>query len=279
MRSIPIGHGAWPRPGPPPAHQAGWWPTWSLVLLLAGGAWAHLIQTRVFTAFDPGSPDNLCFGLRAVGGVSFDQLLLASRQMVTEGVVMVLAMMVPGAARAALAFAASRGPAKRDALQRWADQSSWIGGYLAVWSGAVVLAVAALALLRWTLDAQAWPVFAQLGPLLLCTAAGVVQLRAALAPAHSTRHSCGAASVASARWRGWTADAVNAGAHEGVQCVRRCALLMLALHAINGMSLGLMAAYAAIAWWLVGLHARSLNALIGAGLIGAAVWQLGPLRL
>lgn len=232
MRDALVGHGVPDCLVPSSAPAA--WPLWCVALMLSAMAWGYLIQTRHLAPFDPGSADYLCFGL---GAASPDLIWRASRGLFVEGSVMVLAMMLPAAAaRAALAPAKARGGARVRSVNRL----GWMASYLAVWFGAVALAVAAVALLRWWIDpqGQAALLLTRWAPVALCVAAGVQLWRRA------TVGAFGRAREGDDK----RAAIEPCGHREGVQCLRRCALAMMALHAVGGMSLFLMAAYTALAW-------------------------------
>jgi hypothetical protein len=66
----------------------------------------------------------------------------------------------------------------------------------------------------------------------------------------------------------------RAGVAAGMQCVARCALPMLALHAIYGMSLVMMACYTGWLWWRAGTDSPWPGVVGGLALMGSAASTL-----
>jgi predicted metal-binding membrane protein len=278
MDILRFGHRAFARRA---ADTGGLLPTTALVVLVAGAAWIYLLQSRLFAPFDPGDPANLCFAPRAAGDADLGALWLGARRMLIEGAVMVFAMMTPGAARAALEFGARPAVVRTRgaAAQRWFEQASWLGGYLAVWCGAITALVVVASMGRLAFAASAPAALAlgqvgQFGPALLAALAGAGLLwRAGANPRAARRHvACRAEplqrphlcerSIVEAWHDGWRA---------GLLCVGRCGPTMLALHAVGAMTLVVMAACAASAWWWVDSHSRAVHAAAGGALLVLAV--------
>lgn len=220
------------------------------LLVLSGGAWAVLVYQQVLAPFDPLSLSELCMGLGSSLFSSPQLLRLASQQWYADGLLMVLAMMLPGAVRAStvgrpssVGFAAVCDLAAKG-TGYWPRLASWLAAYLALWCAALgaalwlILALGALA-------AQGWPASALSAGLVpqalaVCAAAWHGRLWWASSKPRAAQHHAPPQSALAA-WR--------AGLREGLCCVRQCALPMLALHAIYGMGLAATAAYALWFWW------------------------------
>lgn len=236
-----------------------------LLIVCSGGAWSWLVHAQWFAAFDPGSLNNLCQSWASGMALSPDRLWPASRQWLFDGVVMVLAMMLPGALRlshGAATFSLFSRHQERDA---WARCAEWTGGYLVVWCSLLLVAACAMVLvhMNWSPTGAASRAFAQATPATLALLAGAVQMSRALAAAWQLPHVKAAAPLASNG--GWWS-----GTSAGAQCVARCALPMAALHAVYGMNLAAMAAYALIAWWHAGSRSPWPRAVAGVALICSA---------
>jgi hypothetical protein len=89
----------------------------------------------------------------------------------------------------------------------------------------------------------------------------VLQLRSWFAPAEGVRRAAPRRSAGTA-WR--------EGLREGARCMQRCALPMVALHAVYGMSLIAMAAYALWFWWRASTASRWPHAAAALAFIGSA---------
>jgi hypothetical protein len=174
----------------------------------------------------------------------------------------VLGMMLPGALRS------SHGAATFSLVHRsrrpgaWARCVDWTSGYLVVWFGVLLVAACAMVVvhLHWPPGSAA---SRAIGPAALALCAGAVQMRHVfVATLRRPRATEAAPPAVHADW--WS------GTSAGVHCVARCALPMIALHAIYGMSLAAMAAYALIAWWHAGSRSPWPHAVAGVVLICSA---------
>jgi hypothetical protein len=226
-----------------------------LLLLGSGGAWAALVHAQAFAAFDPGSLAELCSALDRGAAPSFERLWLASRQMFFDGMLMVLAMMLPGAVRGATTASCC-------VREAWPPPAMWIAAYLTAWGAGLLAALSAAGAAAWL----GWPGRGALPagavPQALACGAAVLQLRLAFAPAESARQTAPQRS-AGAAW--------HQGLREGARCMQRCALPMVALHAVYGMSLAAMAAYALWFWWRAGTASRWPHAAAALAFLGSAV--------
>jgi Predicted metal-binding integral membrane protein (DUF2182) len=244
-----------------------------MLLLLSGGAWSWLLHSQWFAAFDPQSMDNLCMSWVSGSMLSPGRLWQAAAQFFVDGMLMVAAMMLPGALRSSLSAAGcSAGCGAGSGLLRqpqdWRGHA-WIGGYLLVWGGVLLL----LACLMTLLATRGMPTDAALQALAKTAPAGLALLAGALQwaqafsgnPQRLRAHATPRAGV-QPPWR--------AGVAAGMQCVARCALPMLALHAIYGMSLVMMACYTGLLWWRAGTDSPWPGVVGGLALMGSAASTL-----
>jgi hypothetical protein len=225
-----------------------------MLLLGSGGAWAALVHAQAFAAFDPGAVAELCLSLGSGAVMSVDRLWLFGRQMFFDGLLMVLAMMLPGAIRGSAAASCCE-------HARWLLPFAWMAAYVAMWCAgllAVLLVAGAAAWLGW-LGPDILPSGAV--PQALACCAAVLQCRFLLVPAEAARRAAPQRS-ASAAW--------HAGLREGARCMQRCALPMIALHAVYGMSLIAMAAYALWFWWRASTESRWPHAAAALAFVGSA---------
>jgi hypothetical protein len=236
-----------------------------LLIVCSGGAWTWLVHAQWFAPFDPASLDNLCRSWASGVALSPERLGPASRQWFVDGVVMVLAMMLPGALRSSHGAAAFPVFNRQQELAAWKRCVEWTGGYLVVWCSVLLVAACAMAMvhMHWTPGSAASRAFADAAPATLALLAGAMLMCRAL----------------SAEWRWPHAEATPpltiddgwwSGASAGAQCVARCALPMIALHALYGMSLAAMASYALIAWWHAGTRSPWPHAVAGMALLCSA---------
>jgi Predicted metal-binding integral membrane protein (DUF2182) len=233
-----------------------------LLLVCSGGAWSWLVHAQWFAAFDPGSLNNLCQSWASGMSLSPERLGQASRQWLFDGVVMVLAMMLPGAMRSSHGAAVFSIFARSHERGTWTRCAEWTGGYLVVWCSVLLVAACAMALvhMNWSPSSAASRAFAQAAPATLALLAGAVQMSRALAAEWQWPHAEAAPLLA-------TDDGWWSGVSAGAQCVARCALPMIALHAVYGMSLAAMASYALVAWWRAGSRSPWPHAVAGMALI------------
>jgi hypothetical protein len=235
-----------------------------LLLLGSGSAWLALMHSQAFAVFDPGNLAELCSALGGAVAPSFDRLWLAGRQMFFDGLLMVLAMMLPGAVRGSALTPACR------AREPWPLHSAWMVAYLAAWCTGLLVAVLAAAAVSWLgwpgrtalpagTPAQALALCAALMHCHRCQTHAVERMQRhhrQRAPPHALMHCHRLLAPAEVVLRAApprsTRAAWQAGLREGGRCMRRCALPMVALHALYGMSLAAMAAYAFWFWWRAG---------------------------
>jgi predicted metal-binding membrane protein len=157
--------------------------------------------------------------------------------------VMAVAMMLPTAAPAILAFGdLSRGPAAAAGSGR---QAAFVGGYLAAWFLFGALATAA----QWSLAtlAQHAPAFASHSPVF----GGVLLVGAGLYQFSALKQSCltqcrSPMMFFLAHWREGTAGAFQLGLRHGAHCVGCCWALMALMLIAGMMSLGWTAALTAL---------------------------------
>jgi hypothetical protein len=226
-----------------------------LLLLGSGSAWLALMHSQAFAVFDPGNLAELCSALGGAVAPSFDRLWLAGRQMFFDGLLMVLAMMLPGAVRGSALTPACR------AREPWPLHSAWMVAYLAAWCTGLLVAVLAAAAVSWLgwPGRTALPAGTPAQALALCAA--LMHCHRLLAPAEVVLRAAPPRSTRAA-WQ--------AGLREGGRCMRRCALPMVALHALYGMSLAAMAAYAFWFWWRAGAPSRWPHAVAALAFLGSA---------
>jgi hypothetical protein len=226
-----------------------------LLLFGSGSAWIALVHSQAFAVFDPGSLAELCSALGGAVAPSFDRLWLAGQQMFFNGLLMVLAMMLPGAVRGAAFTPACC------ARKPWPLHSAWIAAYLAAWCAGLLVAVLAVASVSWLgwPGRSALPAGAPAQALALCAA--LMQCHRLFAPADAALRAAPPRSTGAA----W-----HAGLRDGGRCMRRCALPMVALHALYGMSLAAMAAYALWFWWRGGAPSRWPHAVAALAFLGSA---------
>jgi hypothetical protein len=226
-----------------------------LLLLGSGGAWAALAHAHAFAAFDPGGLAELCSALGVGAAPSFDRLGLVGGQMFIDGLLMVLAMMLPGAVRGSAFTPACC------ARKPWPQHSAWMVAYLVAWCAGLLAAVLAAGIMSWLgwPDRSALPAGTPAQALALCAA--LMQCHRLFAPADVALRAAPPRSSRAAWY---------AGLHEGGRCIRRCALPMVALHALFGMSLVAMAVYALWFWWRAGTPSRWPHAVAALAFLGSA---------
>jgi hypothetical protein len=127
-----------------------------------------------------------------------------------------------------------------------------MAAYLAVWRAGLLAASLVAGAAAWL----GWPGLDILPsgavPQALACCAAVLQCRFLFVPAEAVRRAAPRRS-ASATW--------HVGLREGAHCMRRCALPMIALHAVYGMSLIAMAMYALWFWWRASTESRWPHAM------------------
>jgi hypothetical protein len=227
-----------------------------LSLLGSGGAWIAIVHSQTFAEFNPGSLTDMCSALGSAAALSPERVWLASRQMFFDGLLMVLAMMLPGAVRGTAFTPACC------AHKPWPVHSAWMAAYLAAWCAGLLAAVFAVGTVSWLgwPGRSALPAGMTVQALALCAA--LMHCHRLLAP---TEAALRAAPPLSSR------AAWHAGLREGGRCIRRCALPMVALHVLYGMSLTAMAAYALWFWWRADAPPRWPHAVAALAFLGSAV--------
>jgi hypothetical protein len=239
-----------------------------------GGAWLWLVHAQWFAAFDPSDPKYLClaWGRAALSG---EALWQASIRWLFDGMVMVVAMMLPTALRASTQHPPIDDiDARRRPLGAWL-RWRWLVGYGGAWTLALTAVVVTLVALQSSV-ARGAGFDGSSVLVVLAVLAGVIHLGRALRgawlvpalsngarspPTDPMRRASGAPQ---------TLQPWSAGALHGTACIARCALPMAALHGIHGMSTAMMASYAFASWWRAGSWSPWPDAAIAAGLFASA---------
>jgi predicted metal-binding membrane protein len=148
---------------------------------------------------------------------------------------MMVAMMLPSAAPAILTFAAINARLSRPSAAPW-HPAAFITGYLAVWTGFSLLAVAAhLAFVRLEVMPDLMVLSSPLIGGALLTAAGIWQLTPLK---HACLRHCQSPFLYLARnWRSGAAGALRTGFRHGLYCLGCCWVLMALLFYGGTMSL------------------------------------------
>lgn len=200
-------------------------------------SWLYLLHLGSEMSAMPDMP-----GMAGMSGMTMPWTPAAFALTFAMWAVMMVGMMLPGAAPMILTFAAlhRREPAVRD---RWMPTTLFASGYLAVWTGFSLAAT----LLQWGLERLALlsPMTMATGTLLggaLFVAAGFYQFtplkRACL------RHCRSPFAFLLNRWRDGRAEAFAMGIEHGAYCLGCCWLLMALLFAVGVMNLLWVAAIA-----------------------------------
>ncbi len=226
-----------------------------LLALLAWGYTVHVAATMRGMAM----PASTYWSPGAVGGLAI------------MWVVMMIAMMVPSAVPAILAFDATSRQ-RRDPAGATAPTAAFILGYLLPWAAFGTVAAIAQAALHSA--ALLTPAMSSANPLLgggLLLAAGIYQWLPLKAGCLEHCRTPGAALAA--EWRDGTRGALAMGLRHGLVCVGCCGLLMLLLFVAGVMNLLWVAAIAALS--LTEKMVRSgpvIGMVTGAVLAAWGVW-------
>jgi hypothetical protein len=207
----------------------------ALLLAASAAAWAWLVHLQWFAGFDPGSLQNVCLGFGRASAASLEALWRMGAALWVDGALMVAAMMLPVALCAGLPIA----------------------GYVSAWLAAVTGTVAltlGLAASGWLGADAAW---VRALSAVLAVLGAALQLRAAWVRRHAAARERRPDSPA-----GW---------HGGWACVAHCAVPMLALHAVYGMSVPAMATYTVLAAWRTG-STSGVPPLLAAVGLGITAW-------
>jgi Predicted metal-binding integral membrane protein (DUF2182) len=231
-------------------------------MLLLGGsalAWGWLVHLQWFAGFDPGSLDNLCRSLGVSLSASVGSWLGAAQPLLIDGALMVLAMMLPVAVVTARHADRASRPCACTQARSMPLSPLWTTGYLLAWGAAliaVVIVMLSLASAGWLGAEAPW---VRAAPGALAALACVLEARSTLQrPNAMPRVGLSDASLLG----GW---------RSGAACVARCAVPMLALHAVYGMSVVAMAAYASLVAWQAACRSRLAHAVAAGALLASAI--------
>jgi hypothetical protein len=242
-------------------------------LLLGGSAlaWAWLVHLQWFAGFDPGSLDNLCRGWGAPLSASVVNWLGAAQPLLIDGALMVLAMMLPVAVVTARHADRASRPCACMPARAMRLSPLWTAGYLLAWGAAlivVVMAMLSLASAGWFGAQAPW---VRAAPAVLAAAACALEARAALQRRDARPDAQPGAQPGAASRVGPPSASLQGGWRSGAACVARCAVPMLALHAVYGMSVVAMATYAGLVAWQAAGASRLAHAVSAGALLASAV--------
>jgi Predicted metal-binding integral membrane protein (DUF2182) len=234
-------------------------------LLLGGSAlaWAWLVHLQWFAGFDPGSLDNLCRGWGAPLSASVVNWLGAAQSLLIDGALMVLAMMLPVAVVTARHADRASRPCACMPARAMRLSPLWTAGYLLAWGAALIIVVMVMLSLAGAGWFGAQAPWVRAAPAVLAAAACALEARAALQRRDARSGAAPRVGPPNASLQG--------GWRSGAACVARCAVPMLALHAVYGMSVVAMATYAGLVAWQAAGASRLAHAVAAGALLASAV--------